>query len=67
MSIDFWTTSNMNEFWGYVRMLLETISPGIMITVAVVAVGLLVGIVVSTWRKAQKDQEQEQDYEVRRY
>lgn len=66
MEIDFWSADNMGEFWNYVKMILEGVSPGIMISVAVAAVGLLLGIVVKSWRKASKD-EDDDDIEFRHY
>jgi hypothetical protein len=65
MSIDFWTTENMGDFWGYVRMLLETVSPGVMLWTAVAAVGILIGIIVAAFRKSSKDEDD--DIEFRHY
>lgn len=73
MRIDFWTDRNFGEFWGFVKMLLQTISPGVMLVVAVVAVGLLLGVIIRTVKDASTDQvekrysEDGEDYEVRRY
>lgn len=73
MEINFWNSENMLQFWSYVRLLLEGISPGILITVAVVAVGLLLGIVVKAWAKSSDDQlrergrDEDDDIEFRRY
>lgn len=66
MKIDFWSTSSMGEFWGYVRMLLEGVSPGIMLTFAVVAVGLLLGIIIKAWKQSSKETEDD-DVEFREY
>ncbi|MEF7566327.1 hypothetical protein V4V35_25390 [Bacillus infantis] len=66
MKIDFWKDDTMAQFWSYVRMLLEGISPGIMITVAVAAVGIMVGIVVKAFKSSSEDEEEE-DYEVKHY
>lgn len=63
MQIEFWTSENMNEFWSYVRMLLETASPGIMLVAAVSAVGLLIPIIVNAFKKASDDHEKDYDYE----
>lgn len=66
MHIDFWTNQNMGEFWGFVKMLLETVQPGVMLVVAVAALGLLLGIIVKAFRKSSGDTEDE-DVEIRRY
>jgi ABC-type amino acid transport system permease subunit len=66
VKIDFWSDNTMTEFWGYVRMLLEGVSPGIMLTVAVAAVGIMVGIVVKAFKSSSEDEEDE-DYEVKHY
>ncbi len=57
----------MSEFWGYVKMLLETIQPGIMLTVAIVLAGALVGVVVRSFKKTEDDENNDRDYEIRRY
>lgn len=70
MEIDFFNSSNLALFWDYVRMLLEGVAPAILISVAVAAVGLLIGIIVNAWRKSSEDQLHDDDddgYEVRHY
>lgn len=66
MDIVFWTNDNMATFWGYVKMLLETIQPGIMITVAIVAAGFLLSIIIKAVRKGEKDKDDD-EIEIRRY
>jgi len=66
MQIDFWSTESMGQFWSYVQMLLEGVSPGILMTVAVAAVGLLLGIIIRAWTKASKENEDD-DIEFRHY
>ncbi|WP_018931341.1 hypothetical protein [Gracilibacillus lacisalsi] len=66
-SITFWTNDNMAKFWDYVQMLLETIQPGIMLTVAIVLVGLLIGVIVRSFKKTEDDENNDRDYEIRRY
>lgn len=67
--IDFFNSANLALFWEYVKMLLTSVSPAILISVAVVAVGLLLGIVVNAWKKSSDDQLKDDDdgYEVRHY
>lgn len=66
MEIDF-LYKNMGEFWGYVGLLLKGIQPGIMLAFAVVAVGLILGIIISTWKRSARDLEKEEDYEYKEY
>lgn len=67
MKIDFWSNSRMSEFWGYVKMLLEGVSPGILLVVALASVGLLLGIVVRAWKQSSKDDDDNDDIEFRHY
>ncbi|CDQ42111.1 hypothetical protein [Virgibacillus salexigens] len=73
MRVDFWTNQNMGEFWGFVKMLLQSIQPGVMIVVAVAAAGLLLGIIIKTVKTANDDEVERrsvddgEDYEIRRY
>lgn len=67
MKIEFYTTENMSLFWSYTKMLLQGISPGIMLVFAVVCVGLLLGIVVRAWKKSARDLENEDEIEYREY
>lgn len=68
MEINFLNDANMTEFWEYAKMLLSTAAPGVMIWFAVVGVGLLLGIVVKTWREsAREQQEDDDDIDYRHY
>lgn len=68
MEITFFTPERMNQLWGFVEMLLKTVQPMIMIVFAIVAVGLLLGIVINAWKRSSKDLEHEDDdYEYREY
>lgn len=62
--IEFFTPANMAIFWDYVETLLKTISPGVMLVVAVSCVGLLLGIVVRSWVQASKKDKDEEDDEI---
>lgn len=66
-SIDFYSTENLNLFWEYVKGLLQTTAPGVMIWFALVSVGLLLGIIVKAWRQSSKEQEDDDDIEFRHY
>jgi len=64
--ITFWTSENMGLFWEYVRSLLTTAAPGVMIWVAMISVGLLLGIIVKAWTHSSRDQDDD-DYDVKHY
>jgi len=66
MKIDFFTTERLAELWGYVKMLMEGIAPGIMIVSAISAVGFLIGIVVKAYRQSSKEDDDD-DIEFRHY
>ncbi len=66
-SINFWTNARMLEFWENVKMLLETIQPGIMLTFAIVVAGLLLGIVVRLFKKTEKQEDTDDEIEIHRY
>lgn len=66
--IDFYTTDNMNLFWEYVKGLLSTAAPGVMLWFSVVCVGLLLGIVVKAWKQSSKEHDDDDDdIEFRHY
>lgn len=64
MKIDFWTDENFTTFWNFVKMLMETVAPGIMLVFSIVAVSLLIGVVFKAFRKADNE---EDDFDYRRY
>lgn len=66
MEINFFTAENMTEFWGYVKMLLSEISPGVMLVTSTAAVGFLLVIIIKAFRKSDED-ENNDDIEVRHY
>jgi hypothetical protein len=65
MQINFFNAENLSLFWEYVRMLLAGVSPGILITFAVVAVGWLLRIIVQSFRKSGEDDDD--DIEIKHY
>lgn len=69
MSITFATPENMGIFWGYVKTLLSFASPWVMISVSIIAVGMLLFIVITAFKKASKDryEEDEDDFEIKHY
>lgn len=66
MKLEFFTDARLDELWNYVKMLLEMISPGIMITFGMFAVGLLISIVAKSFHQASK-QDDQQDYDYQEY
>lgn len=68
-SMTFFTEERMLEFWGYVRAILSSISPMVMLAVAIIAVGLLLVIIISSFKQAAKkdNDDDDRDYEVRHY
>lgn len=64
--ITFWNDNTMMEFWENIKMLLTAIQPGIMLTVAIVLAGFLIGMVVRMFRKTDEE-EHEKDFEIKRY
>ena len=66
MKIDFFTDARLSEMWGYIKMLLEMVSPGVMIFFAIATAGILIGIIANAFRQASKKQDN-QDYEYQEY
>lgn len=68
MNITFATSENMSTFWGFVKTLLNFASPWVMIAAAIIAVGMLLTIVITTWKRASKDdKDHDDDFEVKHY
>lgn len=66
-NIVFYTPERMAELWGYIENLLSMVSPGVMIAVAIIAVGMILTVVVRAWKEAAAPKEQGDDIEIRRY
>lgn len=66
MKLEFFTDARLNEMWGYIKMLLEMVAPGVMITFGIFAVGLLVSIVAKSFRQASKEKD-DHDYDYQEY
>lgn len=60
-------TGSMNEFWGFVGMLLSGVSPWVMIAAAISAAGLLIIIVVKAFKSSDEKDTEDDDIEVRHY
>ena len=63
VNLNFFTAERMSTFWEYVRMLLESVSPVVMIFAALAALGFFITIVVRAMNKAEDDQ----DFDYREY
>ena len=67
MQINFFNSANMTLFWSYVKMLLQGISPGIMLVTGTVAVGFLLVIIIKAFRKTDEEKKDDDEIEVRHY
>lgn len=66
--IEFFNESNMLLFWGYLGMFLKVVSPALLISIALSAVGLLLLVIVRAVKKAYFDEpEDDEDYDIRHY
>lgn len=66
MKIDFFTEARLNEMWLYIKMLLEMVSPGVMIAFAIASSGLLVSIVAKSFKQSAKEKDNH-DYDYQEY
>lgn len=64
MDIQFFTPERMSEFWSMLKSALGVAAPAVMISFAVSAVGLLLKVLIGSFKK--KD-DKEKDYDVYRY
>lgn len=63
---NFFNSTNVQTLWELIGMLLKGVAPGVMISVAFPAVGLLIYIVSRAFHEANK-KEKEEDYEYKEY
>ncbi|MBG9693045.1 hypothetical protein ABD91_20005 [Lysinibacillus sphaericus] len=67
----FFDTKNLNTLWDFVAVLLKYVAPGVMIFVAITAVGLIIKLVIKTWRKGDEDDDdrrkKDDEYETKYY
>ncbi|KAB2333981.1 hypothetical protein [Bacillus mesophilum] len=67
-SMNFFTEERMLEFWGYVRQLLSSVSPMVMLAVALIALGLFLVIIINTFKQAaSKNDDDDDEIEVKHY
>lgn len=69
MDMTFFTEERLLEFWGYVRSMLLSVSPMVMLMVALTAVSLLLVIVVRIFKQANRkdDKDDDDEFEIRHY
>lgn len=66
----FFDTRNLNTLWGFVAELLKFVSPGIMIVVAILCVGMVLTIAIRAFKKGADDDDRrknDEDYDVKYY
>lgn len=63
---DFYNAENIALLWEYVGILLKGVAPGVMISAAISAVGIVLVIVARAFHSATKKDEDE-DYEYKEY
>jgi hypothetical protein len=66
MQIEFFTEARLNEMWGYIKMLLEMVAPGVMIFFAIATAGILISIIAKSFRQASKEKD-DHDYDYQEY
>lgn len=64
--IEFWNSVRLTEFWDMVGGLLKFVSPGVLITVAIIGVGMLLTIVINAFKQGAEDDD-DKDYEIKHY
>lgn len=64
--LTFFTAARMAQFWEYVKALLEVVAIPVMIVLAIVAVGYLLGIIISSFQATDKKKD-ESDYDYEEY
>lgn len=64
----FFTSARLNEFWQMVVGLLSFASPAILISIAIMAVGMFVTMAIVAFKKASKqDDDDDGDYDIKYY
>ena len=64
----FFTPARLKEFWQMVEALLKFASPAVLIFVAISAVGLLLVLVIKSFKKgADSEDEDDKDYDIKYY
>lgn len=64
----FFTSARLKEFWKMVEALLKFASPSVLIFVAISAVGLLLVLVIKSFKKgADSEDEDDKDYDIKYY
>lgn len=68
MQIKFFTEARLSEMWGYIKMLLEMVAPGVMIFFAIATAGILISIIAKSFKQASKEKDDhDHDYDYQEY
>lgn len=62
----FFTNARLTELWQMVEALLKLASPSLLIFVAIALVGMLIMIVIKTFKKSDDD-DNDDEYEIKHY
>lgn len=65
--ITFFTPERLREFWEMVAGLLKFASPSVLIAVAIIGVGMLLTIVITTFKKGTKANDEDGDFDIHYY
>lgn len=69
----FFTTGNMDALWNFVGVLLKYVAPGVMIVVALLGVGMLIKLIIKTFKKGSDPEDDlrrrkdSDDYDMKYY
>lgn len=64
----FFTSARLKEFWQMVEGLLKFAAPSVLIFVAISAVGLLLVLVIKSFKKgANSEDDENKDYDIKYY
>lgn len=65
--IEFFTPARISEMWEMLEMLMRMVSPGVMISFAITAVGLVLVIIINAFKQAAAKKDDDDEIEVRHY
>lgn len=63
----FFTPARLNEFWQMVVALLKLASPAVLISIAIIGVGMIVTIAIVAFKKAANQDDDDEDYDIKYY
>lgn len=65
--ITFFNDERMGEFWLMVEGLLKFAAPSVLIFVAISGVGMLLMIVIKSFRRASNSEDDDKDFDIKYY